>query len=179
MSPISSLGAWGRLFPLEPPRGLRGRPAPQRPLSPRFSTVLFLRRFSFATCHPVSLCDPPILVQPANDTSSTEYWGNIPVPLSQFTSPLPPNTPTLPLPFADCRASGWDPLYLAGSELPRGLGHSEGATAATLAAVPWFGLPLSAASSMVLATTCGGCRDSWAEVRDVGAPDLKRHLRRN
>ena len=110
VSPISSLGAWGRLFPLEPPRGLRGRPAPQRPLSPRFSTVLFLRRFSFATCHPVSLCDPPILVQPANDTSSTEYWGNIPVPLSQFTSPLPPNTPTLPLPFADCRASGWDPL---------------------------------------------------------------------
>ena len=30
---------------------------------------------------------------------------------------------------------------------------------------------------MVLATTCGGCRDSWAEVRDVGAPELKRHLR--
>lgn len=66
---------------------------------------------------------------------------------------------------------------MADRELSRGLGHSEGATAATLAAVPWFGLPLSAASSMVLATTCGGCRDSWAEVRDVGAPDLKRHLR--
>ena len=30
---------------------------------------------------------------------------------------------------------------------------------------------------MVLATTCGGCRDSWAEVRDFGAPDLKEHLR--
>lgn len=29
---------------------------------------------------------------------------------------------------------------------------------------------------MVLATTYGGCRDSWAEVRD-GAPDLKGHLR--
>lgn len=66
---------------------------------------------------------------------------------------------------------------MAGGKLPKGLGHSEGATAATLAAVPWFGLPLSAASSTVLATTCGGCRDSWAEVRAVGAPGLKWYLR--
>lgn len=123
VSPISSLGAWGRLFPLEPPRGLQDSSSTTEAALARFSTVLFLRRFSFATCHPVSLCDPPFLCSQQMTPLPQDAGATSPCPC-RSSPPLPLNTPTPPLPFADCRASAGLPL-VAGSELPRGLGHSE------------------------------------------------------
>lgn len=111
----SSIGAWGRLLPLASPWCLQGRLAPPRPLSPRFSMVLLLRRFSFAPCDPPPLHDAPapppcIRMRAANDTSSTGGRAHIPLPLLKFTSSPAPVRLHLPLPFAERRPSGWAPF---------------------------------------------------------------------
>lgn len=163
VTPTSSSLGPGEAFPRSRPHGLQGPLAPPKSLQHRFSrfplpsgSLRHLRSPASAwerQGHPPRKPGP---TSPCPCGTSPTRWPGI-----RLRPALPPCSAVFPAGLP----SNWPAQSFLGDSAARGT------AAASVAAVPRFGLALSASPfrllSMVPAATCGASRDSWAELFPV------------